>query len=210
MSELVKRNYSPVISQNVTTDLTPEEEDISEYVAGYLLHRLAKHSAVVSHLKDDEGGQLVTLLERGGLTKPSVKFEFLFLVRQTEAAFRAQSDSDMNRQRFASQLGIFDQLSVLLCECECADAIETFYADLVNLFHTVRAHQRARKVLLCECECADAIETFYADLVNLFHTVRAHQPARKVFELLTKTDPHRRRPLRDYLFSKKELGDDDS
>ena len=76
MSESVKRNYSPVMSQHATTDVILDEEDVTDYMAGYLLHRPDKHSAVVSHVRDDKGGRFMTLLDRGGLTKPSVEFVF--------------------------------------------------------------------------------------------------------------------------------------
>ena len=146
MSEMVELAYPIKIREDpVVLELTDEEEEVIEYISGYIIHKLrSRHSKAAEILSDVEPSGLVGQLTRGGLTMPTV--EFTFIVRELEDNYRRLSTAQLTREAFASSLTCFEPLSVIL-DTLTPEESENFFADCVNLFFTMRMGQTCRKVL---------------------------------------------------------------
>ena len=143
MKKLVEVNFSqPTPSSTTSAEITPEEEDILQYVAGYMVQKFRGRPGCESLLSVEKSG-LVAALDRGGLTSPSA--QFVLIVKELEISFR-------NFVWTSGQQSVFlrcipescrqDFFSLVDLEPDLADS---FFSVICRLFFKVRMHQKCRQ-----------------------------------------------------------------
>ena len=148
MKTLMEANYSS--GEQLTPSpvaMTDRDDEIVEYITGYLLMKL-KHTLEAQALTTDViSGGLIALKNRGGLTTPTPD-----LVQRTleiERVFRNLPSLD--RDMFLATLcdnNVQSSFFTLLDFVDTsAESKEVFYMDFCNLFFMVRTHHKCRHMV---------------------------------------------------------------
>lgn len=139
---LVDKNFcqtnTPAIS---IPSLTTEENDILEYIAGYILFKF-KHVSFcnILHATHSVSSKLIDAKDRGALIYPVS--DFVLIIKELEICFREFSLMSLEKNAFLISVydkGISDHFDSLF-------DVETgrLFEDMCRLFYVLRIHQKCR------------------------------------------------------------------
>ena len=137
--------------KDVKDSLTSHDQDVIEYISGFMLSKLQKKCPVICsglHDKDQQSGTFLESLDRGGLKRP-IK-DYVAFVLELECIFRCLRVKSVSKSEFNQLVEKYDVSSVLLDiltqhEITASEnEQEKFFCACINLFFKTRAHQKCR------------------------------------------------------------------
>lgn len=149
MQELIKANYGSISSKSKSdVAISDIEEDILEYISGYILRKVNRYTEAKTFTVSETSG-LVAAKDRGGLVMANENF--IQIVTELEAVFRRLPVKCVDHQIFHSALAcsnISSDMVQLLSDVETTpESKEAFFIDVCNLFFVMRAHQKCRDLV---------------------------------------------------------------
>lgn len=134
-------------------DISEKDTDILSYIAGYILRRTKSHPEASAfqetNVQPNTPNSLIAAYDRGGLIVPS--HPFVNILKELELAFRRLPVKSISREAFftlADENGTFAKMRNFLNNTDTTvENQEQFFVSVLNLFFTLRAHQKCRQIV---------------------------------------------------------------